>query len=589
MSNSATPTIYEGCVVFISPFCYSNLAVNTHKIPELIISTGIVFYIDGLKNLYRRNIDLTQPVYASLTALQILHNRFKDRGIISGFAVAAPDKSEYAPISRQAQTLGIKSVLYAADKVVEKPVSLQQQRWGLEDDSGNDTLIGAALAQTQEQTGWDTVVMIPLANLLVEPGEVYRSLELYRREAFDACFADERVPGAGWAIFTGELLMGLMRSHEDLMWARGGFAWALKKPLYPFKTGAWHCPRIRPRVVADLRLNSERMQSILNVAGGQNFIDSSFSYEDWLADSDWESHYCNYGPLVIKLEPTNECAGTCFNCPNGNMLRQRKFIPLDIIKRLIEEYALGDDVRWILSGMGEPLLHQEIDEILGRLAGFQLTLQTSLQKLPENADFPWFAADHIRISTDALAKDDFDKIRPGCCWDNIEKFLVFAREQKKMFPDRFPEVGISMLRHEITENQQLAFLRYWKQVTSPVFRENFFRWPFDLPPEAVQWYQILGEAEYGRSGSRTSQVDFTPVKRRPCRHALLSANILADGSVTICQFDYEGRYLLGNLNEQSLKEIWNSPQSQDFRRQHLQMQFADNLPCANCRDWYHPL
>ncbi len=466
---------------------------------------------------------------------------------------------------------------------------MQQQRWGLEDDSGNDTLIGAALAQTQAQTGWATVVMIPLANLLVDAGEVYRSLELYRREAFDACFADERVPGAGWMIFTGELLVGLMHSHEDLMWARGGFAWALKKPLYPFKIGAWHCPRVRPRVATDLRLNSERMQKTLNVAGGQNFIDSSFSYEGWLADSGWESHYCNYGPLVIKLEPTNECTANCFNCPHSDMLRQREFMSQEIMQKLTEEYAVGDDVSWVIAGMGEPLLHQNISDILGRLARFLLTLQTSLQKLPENADFPWFAVDHVRVSTDALARDDFDKVRPGCCWDNIEKFLVFAREQKKAFPDRFPEIGISLLRHEITENQQQAFLRYWKQVTNPVFRENFFRWPFDLPPEAVQWYQILGEAEYGRSGSRTSLVDFTPVKRRPCRHALLSANILANGSVNICQFDYEGRHLLGNLKDQSLKEIWNSPLAQDFRRQHLQMQFTDNLPCADCLDWYHPL
>ncbi|MBU1109279.1 MAG: SPASM domain-containing protein [Candidatus Riflebacteria bacterium] len=556
---------------------------------ESAISTGIVFYIDGLKNLYRRNANLVTPVTDGLTALQILHNRFKGRGIIAGFALAVPDNPEYAPIIEQAKSLGIKPVIFAAEKIVEKPISLQQQRWGLEDDSGNDTLIGAVLAQTQELTAWKTLVLIPLANLLVEAAEVYASLELYRREAFDTCFADERVSGAGWAIFSHELLIGLMRSHEDLMWARGGLAWALKKPLYPFKLGAWHCPRVRPRIAADLRLNSERMQHVLSVAADKDFATSLFSYEKWLADSGWERHFCNYAPMIIKLEPTNECHASCFNCPHSNMQRERKYLSLDLAKRFISEFSAGDDVSWVFAGMGEPLLHPDLAAMLKMVARFSVSLQTSLQLLPEDPDFPWFSLDHVRVSTDSLAKDDFDKVRPGCNWENIEKFLAFAREQKKAFPDKFPEIGISMLRHLHTEAHQLQFLRYWKQVVKPVYRENFFRWPFDLAPEPVQWYQILGEAEYGRQDSRSSKVDFTPVKRRPCRHALLSATVLANGDITICPYDFEGRHVFGNLEEQSLKQIWNSHAAEKFRFQHLEMMFSDDLPCGSCRDWYHPI
>ncbi|PKL46704.1 MAG: hypothetical protein CVV42_15550 [Candidatus Riflebacteria bacterium HGW-Riflebacteria-2] len=524
-----------------------------------------------------------------MTALQILHNRFRDRGIISGFALALPDREEYTPLVEQAKALGIEPVLFSSVKVLEKPVSLQQQRWGLEDDSGNDTLVGAAISLTQEQTGWKTLVVIPLANLLVEAGEVYGSLELYRRESFDACFAEERVPGGGWAVFSNELLIGLQRSHEDLMWARGGLAWALRKPLYPFKLGSWHCPRIRSRLAVDLRFNSERMQIVYARTANSDFATSSFSYEKWLANSGWENVYCDHGPLTIELEPTNDCSGSCFNCPHSSMQRECTQLSVDIFGRLAAEFSAGDDVGWILSGMGEPLRHSGLADILRQLDKYQVSLHTSLQILPEDIDFPWSTIDHLRISTDALAREGFDKVRPGCNWENIEKFLVFARERKKAMPDRFPEIGVSLLRHRLTEHHQQAFLRYWKQVTSPVFRENFFRWPFDLPPDPVQWFQILGEAEYGRSGSRTSNVDFTPVKRRPCRHALLSATVLADGSVTICPFDYEGQHALGSLKNHSLKDIWRSQSAQNFRKQHLQMQFNDDLPCVDCRDWYHPL
>lgn len=464
---------------------------------------------------------------------------------------------------------------------------LRQQRWGLEDDSGDETWVGAVFAQVVEKKNWDRVILMPLVNLLIEPKAVLASLELHRREAFDVCFAEERVPGAGWTVFQSDLLKGLMRSHEELMWVRGGLSWALRKPLYPFKTGYFHCPRIRPSLKVDLRLNSQRAQYTYAQVDTDNFASEKFSYADWLDNSGWETHYTNFSPLLVQVEPTNRCDAKCFNCGHATMQRPVDFLDKSIFARTVEQFTSHREVRWNFSGMGEPLLHPDLSCMVNSCRGFAAGLQTSLQVMPA-ADFPFAALSHVRISLDALEADSFARLRPGCSWQNVESFLSLAREQKKAAPEAFPEIGVAFLRHGLNEDRQQAFLSYWKQVVKPVFRENFFRWPFQSAPEPVQWYQILGESIYASARGRSARVDFTPVKRRPCRHALLSTTILADSSITICPYDVEGRFSMGNLKLSSILDIWQTQEYQDFRQQHLRMQFADALPCGSCQDWYHP-
>lgn len=564
---------------------YKQISLPTE---EDLISTGILFYADGLQNLYRSNLNLDEVCIGNLTPIEILYNRFKARGIISGYVLALPDEEFFTSLARRAEALGISVQRFPMHKVMEKPAHLRQQRWGLEDDSGDETWLGAVFAAAIADKQWDSLILMPLSNLLIEPAAVFESLELHRREAFDLCFAEERVVGSGWTIFQADLLRGLVKSHDDLMWARGGLSWAVRKPLYPFKTGRYHCPRIRPRLQADLRLNSRRSEYMYSQVAAAGFDSEKFCYANWLADSGWEKPYAEFAPLVINVEPTNNCNATCFNCPHPKMQRPHTYLEKSLLAQVVGQFAAHHEVRWLFSGMGEPLLHPEISELVNLTQGFAAALESSLQVLPP-ADFPFAELTHLRISLDALEAESFALLRPGCSWQNVETFLNMSREQKKNFPEKFPELGVSFLRHGLNENKQQAFLNYWKQVVKPVFRENFFRWPFQQAPEAIQWCQILGEAEYASAHKRTTKVDFTPFKRRPCRHALLSATILADGSVTACPFDYEGRLSFGNLRQSSFTDLWQSPEYQDFRRQHLQLSFNDDLPCKNCRDWYHPV
>lgn len=547
----------------------------------------MVFFVSGLKNLYRSQIGVDVKIAGRQSLLEILFHRLAKTAGIAGTCLVMPKALESAEIVAVAQKLDIEIFYFDESRVIEKPLSLRQQRWNLEDDSGCEEWLGAPLLAPINQHKWSEIVLVPLENLLVDADSVGESLRLYFQESFEICFSSERQTGANWSIFSSEVLQALMQNHEDLMWARGGLAWVVRKPLYPFNTGFYHCPRIRPRLSCDLRLNSQRTLQLYK--GIETIADPDFSYGNWLEVSGWEKLYTDFAPANILVEPSAECKADCLGCPQPKMQRNKGFMSGQTFSSLLEGLQYQEDFRFIFSGCGEPLLNPDFSKMLEQVAGSSTMLVTSLQQLPpENLSLS--ALDHLRISVDALEEKGFARARSGCNWRNVEQFIAETGAKKKSLFASFPELGVTLVRSNFTETTVLPFLQYWKKVAQPVFNDWFFKWPFDLPADKMQWFQILGENSFLGQIEKTGQVDFAPVKRRPCRHALLTASVLWDGSVTLCPFDTEGRMIVGNVNQFPLLEIWRSDNAKAFREAHINQEFAAaSKLCENCSDWYHNL
>lgn len=543
---------------------------------------GVIYYIDGVKNLYRKDVDLSVPVWNGLNSFQILHNRLsKLKTAGSVLLLPQPMGGSFANFAAEAHT---EIIEFDPEKILEKPYGLNQQHWFWEDSSGNDSWYGEGFVKVFEKNpSWKVAILVPLTNLLIDAKDVAESLELYQREGFEICFAEERIPGAEWAIFNSELIRGLYKSNPEVMTTRGALYWAAKKPLYPFKQGAYHCPRIRPAFFVNLRLNSQRAFKCYESAASDDFDSPDFSYGNFIEHSGWEKAFTDYGPLQINIEPSSFCNAHCCGCPNGSLKREKSFLTVEAFEKVFA--GIDDkDQRLVFAGIGEPLLNGNFSEMLKMVSDFNITLQTSLQ-IPFPKDFPFDAVDHVRISIDSDIQDGFERLRPGCSWQNIKDFVKEASLLKESYETKFPEIGLDFLRRGSSEKDILPFMKKWRAVCKPVFKDNFFRWPFSIKPGMISWYQISGEAAYCGLTKNTSTVSFEPFKRRQCRNAILSISVLSDGTVTGCPFDAEGGlFKLGNLSENTLSEIWHSKVAVAWREKHLKKDFSGY--CSGCHDWY---
>jgi len=67
--------------------------------------------------------------------------------------------------------------------------------------------------------------------------------------------------------------------------------------------------------------------------------------------------------------------------------------------------------------------------------------------------------------------------------------------------------------------------------------------------------------------------------RIPCRQVRHHMTVLWDGRVCLCCFDYDGKVILGDLNKQSIREVWKS--IKPIRDRHYKLDFDMPL-CKTC-------
>ena len=551
-----------------------------------ISSCCLVYLLSGRKPLYRPAFEPVRPLSQGRNSLDILYDRLHGLPGVSAEILVCPDDGQAAGAQEWAAGKKLKTAVFSAAEAREKPLRLRQERWALEGDRGHDDLSGTVLARIAEQERAALLIVIPVENLAIDRESLQASLELQFREDFDYLWSYDRLCGGNWMMLKAEMLQALQKHHPDIMEVKGGLIWALQKPLYPFRAGEYHCPRAAPALAADLRCIDERLPAVIGSDASESGPGGRhFRYEEWVNRKPWAEVFADQGPQVVRVEPTSQCGASCQACPHGTLNRPSGCMAQETWTSLVQ--GLGNTgCRWELSGMGEPFLHPKLGMMISDLRHVHATLVTSLQReIP--TDFPFSALDQLSLSVDALEATRFQAIRAGCSWDLLVQFIDRFAEQKAKAPEDWPELGVTLMKHFGNADLDLSFLNYWKKVVTPVFRTDFFQWPLEEPPAKVQWFQIRGASDYLSRQTYPAKIRYTPMKRRACLHALLGMNVLWDGRVTICPFDVDGKWVVGDLTRQEPLEIWRSEQARAFRREHLNHSWSDKWPCASCQDWYH--
>jgi radical SAM protein with 4Fe4S-binding SPASM domain len=100
--------------------------------------------------------------------------------------------------------------------------------------------------------------------------------------------------------------------------------------------------------------------------------------------------------------------------------------------------------------------------------------------------------------------------------------------------------------------------------------------------------QLTGVSHYAQQVPNHAVISMAPASRGPCRRLRTRCLILADGRVTLCDQDYRGAHVLGDLHDQSLAEIWTSDEAQAVRELHARGNWAQHSLCSACEEWHRP-
>ncbi len=297
----------------------------------------------------------------------------------------------------------------------------------------------------------------------------------------------------------------------------------------------------------------------------------------WLAYETGQTKYVP-PPDRMYIESTNICNLNCIMCPTGlkQIKRPMGYMDFDVFKQIVDEMA-----PWVrattLHIWGEPLLHKRIYDMVAycRKKGLRAEISTNATLLTEDKAKRLLDAglDAIYLSIDGLRPETYENIRVKADFErtnaNIRRFV-----ELKVEGGYHTYVNIQIIQMKQTLDEVREFIQAWS--IPGVDRINVK--PFDSWADQIEEITAL----------RPKEVQL-PQKRWACPNLWYHVHIYWDGSIAMCDRDFNLAYPLGNVIDPDGKvrvmKNWNGPLMQELRRRHLENDLDDVVPCNTCTEW----
>ena len=291
-------------------------------------------------------------------------------------------------------------------------------------------------------------------------------------------------------------------------------------------------------------------------------------------------------PVSISFEPTTSCNLRCPECPSGlrAFTRPTGMLQEDFFTKTINEIH-KELLYLIFYFQGEPYLNTDFLKMVRHAADHKIYTATSTNAHylnDENAKKTIESGlDRLIISIDGTTQETYKQYRVG---GNLEKVIAGAKnivKWKKELKSKTPFIIFQFLVVKHNEHQIEDVKRLGKEVgvdqvrfkTAQVY--DYVNDPNNLIPINEKYSRY----KKNKDGSFKS-------KNKMANHCwkLQHANVITwDGLVVPCCFDKDAQHRLGNLKNESFKEIWHNNNYKQFRSELMKSRKNIDI-CANCSE-----
>jgi radical SAM protein with 4Fe4S-binding SPASM domain len=294
-------------------------------------------------------------------------------------------------------------------------------------------------------------------------------------------------------------------------------------------------------------------------------------------------------PFTVLIEPSNLCNFRCIQCfqsvkADSYFTRNRMNMPPVRFHRVIEQLQTweGPKVKVLkLSLYGEPLINPDFCEMLriskdAKIAErIETTTNASLLSRAVAEKLVEYQLDYARVSIYSPDPDGHKAITgSGIDIRTIHDNLRVLQEVKKQQGSERPFVSCKMMDSYGAENDK--FVAVYQDVADEVFIDKPHGW---IKVEGVDFMK-----NYYHDGVNDviSDIKHHSTPRIACPMPFTTLAVRSNGDVSPCCIDFIGGTNLGNVDNNSLQDIWNSDQWYDFQKMQLQNRKHENSSCARC-------
>jgi len=308
---------------------------------------------------------------------------------------------------------------------------------------------------------------------------------------------------------------------------------------------------------------------------------SSFQLSQWLQKP------IQWGyPISVSFEPTTSCNLRCPECPSGlrSFTRPTGMLQKDFFRETIDDIH-QHLLYLIFYFQGEPYLNPEFLDMVKYASSKNIYTATSTnahyitdevaKKTVESG------LDRLIISIDGTTQEVYQQYRVG---GNLNKVIEGAKnivKWRKALNSKTPFIFFQFLvvkpnEHQLEEIKQLA-----KEIGVDEVRFKTAQvYDYETDPNQL----IPNNERYSRY-KKDKDGKYKPKNKLVNRcWKLWHANVITwDGLVVPCCFDKDAMHQLGNIKNESFKNIWNNSNYKQFRSELMKSRKNIDI-CSNCSE-----
>ena len=291
-------------------------------------------------------------------------------------------------------------------------------------------------------------------------------------------------------------------------------------------------------------------------------------------------------PVSISFEPTTSCNLRCPECPSGlrAFTRPTGMLQKDFFTETIDD--LHKELLYLIFYFqGEPYLNTSFLEMVKYASekGIYTATSTNAHYLTDDAAKKTVESglDRLIISIDGTTQEAYKQYRVG---GNLDKVLEGAKnivKWKKELNSKTPFVFFQFLVVKHNEHQIEDIKRIAKEIGVDEVRfksAQVYDYEND-PNQLIPLNEKYSRYKRNTDGSFKAKNKFA----NRC-WKLWHANVITwDGLVVPCCFDKDAMHRLGNLKNESFKQIWQNDNYKQFRSELMKSRKNIDI-CANCSE-----
>jgi len=290
-------------------------------------------------------------------------------------------------------------------------------------------------------------------------------------------------------------------------------------------------------------------------------------------------------PYAFSVEPTTSCNLRCPECPSGlrSFTRDTGSVGIDKFQHIVDQYAKSS--LWLtLYFQGEPYLNPNFTDLIKYASEKKIYVSTSTNAhylTPTKAeDTVKSGLDRLIVSIDGTTQETYEQYRIGGSLEKVKEGLKNIVEAKERLNSNTPYVIIQFLvvgpnEHQIEEIKQLGKDYKADEVKLKTAQIYDYKNGSSLIPENEHYARYIK--------TKNGEYKLKYELKDECWRMWHSNVVTWDGDVVPCCFDKDAKYVMGNLHNSSLKNIWTDKKYQNFRKQLTNDRSKIDI-CQNCTE-----